>query len=125
MGGGDLMAEADLPLDLRILQALLEAADVEACRQPMIGLRLQAVEALQMELWRQRRPLIAGVGASRREPLEALRPFARVAELLEPGAAGVLLSVRGRSARTDYVQLAGRDFFRAADLVFAHGANDA
>jgi hypothetical protein len=106
----------DLALDLGHLRRLLRAAETEATRATS-PVRLVAAEALQFELWRMRRPLVAAAGAHQRQAIEVARPFARVAELLDEAAGGVLLSIRAASGRADFVQLRPADFHRAADFV--------
>jgi hypothetical protein len=97
-------------IDYRRLRALLEASDTE-CGQ--FGRRLDATEALQTTLFRMRRGLIESPG----QFVDLLRPFGRVAALLDPSHDAVILSLRAHSARTDFVQLRGRDFRAAQDLV--------
>jgi hypothetical protein len=110
----------DITLDLPTLRALVTASDAEAQRETAFTLRLASTEALQMELWRQRRALIDAAGG---EPfVAALRPFARVAQLLDPSSNGLMLSLRTYGAAVDFVQLRPADFFAARELVeAAHG----
>jgi hypothetical protein len=97
-------------IDYRRLRALLEASDTEC---GAFGRRLDATEALQTTLFRMRRGLIGSPAGF----VDALRPFGRVAELLDPRHDAVMLSIRAHSKQADFVQLRAGDFLRAQDLV--------
>lgn len=103
------------PLDLALLQQLLGDADAEAEARAgaRVGHRV-SVEALHMELWRQRYELIASAAAHQRQTLDVARPFARIADLIDRAAGRVTLSTPGRP---DFARLKPTDFFRARDLV--------
>lgn len=114
----------DLEVDVAMLQALLAASDAEAARESTFKARAASTEALQIELWHARRGLIAGVAARERAALEVVRPFARVASLIDPAThSAVMLSLRTFSTRsgraTDFVQLTADHFHAAAALVRA------
>lgn len=107
----------DLPVDFRRLRACLLASDAE---RDLVGERLLATEALQAALWRMRREIIAAPDLF----VSKLRPFGRIAELLDPRAGGsdaVLLSIRTHGARADYVQLRTSHFLEAREMVRRHG----
>jgi hypothetical protein len=111
---------AELQVDFRRLRTLLEAADDEVPLAVQWGERAFAGELLQTTLWRMRRQIIAAPDAL----VTALRPFARVSRLLDGrqgGSDAVLLSLRTHGAKADYVQLRGRHFFDAHELVRRHG----
>lgn len=111
---------AELQVDFRRLRTLLDAADDELPLADRWGERAYAGELLQMTLWRMRREMIAAPHAL----VTALRPFAKVAQLLDGRAGGsdaVLLSLRTHGAKADYVQLRGAHFHDARNLVRRHG----
>ena len=58
------------PLDLALLLQLLTASEREA-EASVPGQRMAAAEALQMELWRQRRAIIGALAKTRRPPRPA------------------------------------------------------
>ncbi|MGZ3272419.1 MAG: hypothetical protein ACXU82_03685 [Caulobacteraceae bacterium] len=106
-------------LNLPLLLQLSAAAELE--HEAMVARgesqRLPCGEALQLELYRQRRALLDAAVRVEAPVIDAMRPFARVAQLVDRDAGGVLLSLRLAGKRADFVQLTGPHFHAAADLV--------